>query len=93
MAPEQIDPVVAGCPVGTYTDVYGLGGVLYALLTGRPPYEVQDPQATMTAVLSSDPRRPRRVVTSLPPVLEAICLKAMARDPRRRYHTPTALAS
>jgi hypothetical protein len=83
MAPEQ-----AGGPrdVDGRADVYGLGVVLYRLLTGRVPFDDARPvPARLYDIMHTDPPAPRRVNPSVPRDLETICLKAMAKDPADRF--------
>jgi eukaryotic-like serine/threonine-protein kinase len=89
MAPEQ----AAGRPEadGTGVDVYGLGAILYEILTGAPPYRGDDSVEVLREVRSGPPPRPS-AITRVPPGLEAICLRAMARDPAQRYPNATVLA-
>ncbi|HEY1377108.1 MAG TPA: serine/threonine-protein kinase, partial [Gemmataceae bacterium] len=89
MAPEQ----AAGEPVDERSDVYGLGAILYELLTGRPPYAGDDSADVLRQVRAAPPARPRAVAPRLPPALEAVCLTALARDPADRYQSAAALAS
>jgi serine/threonine-protein kinase len=74
------------------TDVYGLGAVLYQILTGRAPYE-----GTYTVIvdelLKGPPPPPRSVNPDCPPALDAICRKAMSREPAGRYASPEAMAA
>jgi uncharacterized protein YkwD len=84
MPPEQ----VTGGPVDARTDIYSLGIVLYQLLTGRVP---TDPNLG-TASQFCPPIPPRIIDPSIPPRLEKICLKAMARDREGRYPTAQSLA-
>jgi serine/threonine-protein kinase len=91
MSPEQ----AAGRneEVGPASDIYGLGATLYALLTGRPPfagaYVSDGPQTGERGAFMP----PRQLRPDTPPALEAICLKAMAREPSRRYVTVLELAA
>jgi tetratricopeptide (TPR) repeat protein/tRNA A-37 threonylcarbamoyl transferase component Bud32 len=89
MSPEQADGRLDR--LGPRTDVYGLGATLYAILTGKPPFEGQDPSLVLPLVRAGNFPRPRRVDPSVPAALEAICLKAMALDPAGRYATPREL--
>jgi tetratricopeptide (TPR) repeat protein len=89
MAPE----VAAGGPATKASDVYGLGAVLYAILTGRPPYDGADPWTVVEKVIATDPPPPRAVNPDAPPALEAVCRRAMARDPAGRYGSADELAT
>jgi signal transduction histidine kinase/tRNA A-37 threonylcarbamoyl transferase component Bud32 len=90
MSPEQ----AAGATdqIGPATDVHGLGAVLYALLTGGPPFAGQTPIDTLEQARTSAPVLPRQLRPKLPAALEAICLKCLEKDPRRRYATARDLA-
>ena len=88
MAPEQ----ARGQTADERSDVYGAGAVLYHLLTGRPPYQGPSPMAIMVAVAEGPPPAPSEAASGVPPGLEAVCLRAMARDPAARYPTAWALA-
>jgi serine/threonine protein kinase/predicted Zn-dependent protease len=78
--------------MGPASDVYSLGGTLYCLLTGKPPVEDADPGVVLAKVQQGDIVPPRVLKPSIPPPLQAICLKAMALKPNERYPSPQALA-
>ena len=88
MAPEQALGVTE---LDARTDVYGLGAILYACLTGRPPF-VGQLADVLTLVISEEPPRPSTVAPAVDPQLEAICLRALAKRPEDRYPSAAALA-
>jgi eukaryotic-like serine/threonine-protein kinase len=90
MSPEQARGDLDA--LGPRSDVYSLGATLYCLLTGWAPFEGDDVGETLRAVRAGEFAPPRKVAPSTAPVLEAICLKAMAREPGDRYATPRELA-
>ncbi len=74
------------------TDIYGLGTILYELLTGQPPFQAATLAATLRAVEIEDPVPPRRIRPELPRDLDAICLKCLEKLPQRRYASAFDLA-
>jgi WD40 repeat protein/tRNA A-37 threonylcarbamoyl transferase component Bud32 len=74
------------------TDVYGLGAILYQLLTGRAPFAGKDVYEILRKVRSQDPVRPRQIVPDVPLTLEAVCLKALAKNLEDRYNSAADLA-
>ena len=90
MSPEQAVGNNAG--VSRATDVYGLGAVLYELLTGHPPFSGATTYETIHLLLDSEPRRPRLWNRKIDRDLSAICLKCLEKGPRYRYSSALALA-
>src|SRR5690606_23721135 len=79
-------------PVDARSDVWGLGGLLIAALTGRPPYSGTSPLAVISRLLREDPRWPSADRPDTPPALEAIARRAMARSPDDRYADAATVA-
>src|SRR4029077_1810538 len=90
MAPEQA--VGNNAAVSAATDVYGLGAVLYQLLTSHAPFAGGTTYETIKLVLDSEPRRPRLWNRKIDRDLSTICLKCLEKDPKRRYSSALALA-
>ncbi len=96
MAPEQLRPVsgAAGAArASPATDVYGLGGVLFATLTGRAPFEEKaSPAGVMHAIMLEEPPWPDAIVPGVSRELGVICRCALRKEPTDRYRSAGALA-
>jgi serine/threonine protein kinase/TolB-like protein/Tfp pilus assembly protein PilF len=90
MAPEQAGSGIR--KVSKVTDVYGLGAVLYQLLTGDPPFAGGTTYEAIKLLLETEPRPPRQLNPKIDRDLATICLKCLEKDPKRRYSTALALA-
>ncbi len=90
MPPEQAKGDLAA--IGPASDIYGLGAILYEMLTGKPPFEGQSATMTLWLVVNEDPVPPSKLRPHLPPDLETICLTCLNKDPRGRYASAQKLA-
>jgi serine/threonine protein kinase/tetratricopeptide (TPR) repeat protein/WD40 repeat protein len=90
MAPEQANQRQR--QIGPATDVYGLGAILYELLTGRPPITGTDLMDVLVRLREEEVISLRRLQPSVPRDLETVCLKCLQKDPRQRYPSAEALA-
>src|SRR5437867_2415295 len=90
MAPEQA--VGNNARVTNATDIYGLGAVLYQLLTGHHPFAAGTTYETVRLLLHTEPRQPRLLNPKIDRDLATICLKCLDKDPQRRYSSALALA-
>ena len=85
MSPEQI--AAGRVKLDHRTDVYSLGAVLYEMLTLKRPFAGESREEVLSAIMAKDPRSPRKLNGKIPQDLETICLKALEKDPDRRYAT------
>jgi tetratricopeptide (TPR) repeat protein len=90
MSPEQAVGNTRGA--GVQADVYGLGAILYALLTGKPPFKGTTLLNTLEKVRNEEPVPPARLQKGVPRDLESICLSCLEKKPTRRYESAEALA-
>src|SRR5260370_1200155 len=88
--PEQ--GVGNNAAISSLTDVYGLGAVLYQLLTGQPPFAGGTTYETIKLLLDTEPRPPRLLNPKIDRDLSTICRKCLEKDPKRRYSSALALA-
>jgi len=90
MAPEQA--MGSNTKLTSATDVYGLGAVLYQLLTGHPPFVGKTTYETIKLVIDTEPRPPWSLNPKIGRELSTICMKCLDKDPKRRYSSALALA-
>ena len=90
--PEYMAPELAHEEVSASVDIYALGVVLYQMLTGRVPFSGNSVLSIYWKHLQEAPVPPSRLNPTLPPAVDAVVLRALAKDPRQRFQTADALA-
>jgi tetratricopeptide (TPR) repeat protein len=90
MSPEQI--TAGRAPLNHRTDIYSLGATLYELLTFQRPFPGERRDEVIAQIMHKEPKSPRRINRAVPLDLETICMKAMEKDPDRRYQSAGELA-
>ena len=90
MSPEQAEG--RGPDVGTASDIWALGVILYEMLVGRPPFHGVTMVDTLEQVRTREPVPPTQLQPNVPADLETICLKCLRKEPGQRYATAEALA-
>ena len=88
MSPQQVREL----PLDHQTDIYSLGVVMYQLLTGQLPFQARNNYNIVYQIINSEPTRPSALRREIPPVLDAIVARAMAKDTKARYATWEAFA-
>ncbi|MBK8915127.1 MAG: protein kinase [Phycisphaerales bacterium] len=88
-SPEQL---IAGRPLDFRTDLFSLGVTLYELLTLRRPFTGGNIDQLIRAILTQEPVSPRRIDARIPLDLETICLRAMEKEPHRRFPSAAAMS-
>jgi basic membrane protein A len=83
MAPEQVE----GKKIDGRTDIYALGAVMYHMVTGRPPFEGDDPLAVALKHVQEEPASPSSIDPTIPEDWNAVILKALAKDPAERFQS------
>lgn len=89
MSPEQA--AAKHDSVAETADIYALGAILYATITGRPPFQATSHVDLLLQVLEQEPPPPRKLDQRIPRELEAICLRCLEKDPARRYRSAADL--
>jgi eukaryotic-like serine/threonine-protein kinase len=91
MSPEQASGRLD--LIDRHTDIYGLGAILYEVLAGRPPFSGADTHEVLRKVREDQPLVPREQWAEVPPALEGICMRALAKSPNDRFASAVELAT
>ncbi len=91
MSPEQVG--AHRNKIDHRTDIYSLGATLYELLTRRRPFDGAARDQIIARICTDEPKPPRKLVPEIPVDVETICLRAMEKDPRRRYQSAADMAA
>ncbi len=89
IAPEQ---AISSAGVVPQSDLYAIGIILYEIFTGELPFDAENPLDLAMQHMSEEPRPPRELRPEITPALEAVILKAMAKEPAKRYQSGAELA-
>jgi eukaryotic-like serine/threonine-protein kinase len=91
MSPEQASGRLD--LIDRHTDIYGLGAILYEILTGQPPFSGSDTHDVLRKVREEQPKAPREHWADVPLALEEICVRALAKSPEERFQSASELAT
>ena len=89
MAPEQVE----GRDVDARTDIFALGAILYEMTSGRPPFEGRSAASLISAILTQDPQPLSSVLPAVPPGVDRVLKKCLAKDPDDRWQSAADLTA
>lgn len=90
--PEYMAPELADGPANKSSDIYALGILLYQMVTGKMPFTADTPLAVYLKQMREPPIPPSRLNPAIPRAVDLVILRALEKDPRRRFNSPMALA-